>query len=142
VGQLGNSSNIDSHVPVSVPGLARDVRAISGGSSHFCALATGGVECWGYNANGQLGDDTPHDRYAPVPVHGLTSGVLAISAGGAHTCALVNDGVQCWGYNAYGQLGNDSTHDSYVPAPVVFQVGPASSPSIGHGATLTDGAAP
>ena len=75
-----------SNVPVDVPGLTSDVKAISNG----CAVTTGGdVKCW--DVGGSLED-----------VPGLSSDVSAV----AGTCALTTGGgVKCWGNNNYGQLG-------------------------------------
>jgi alpha-tubulin suppressor-like RCC1 family protein len=90
-----------------VSGLSIGVGAITGGSSHSCALSIGGgIKCWGGNFAGQLGDGTTTYRFTAVDVNGLSSGVSAIDAGGRHTCALTTGGgLKCWGSHQYGQLG-------------------------------------
>ncbi len=115
-GQLGNNSNANtSWLPVDVTGLTSGVSAISAGGSFACALISGGVKCWGKNANGQLGNNSIVNSNVPVQVLGLTSNVTAISAGYTSACAVVAGAVKCWGQNNYGQLGNNSTTDSTIP---------------------------
>jgi alpha-tubulin suppressor-like RCC1 family protein len=119
-GQLGNSSEIESHLPVTVSGLTGvPVSSVSGGRLHSLALLSNGtVEAWGFNGAGQLGDGTTTSTDGPVPVSSL-SGVTAVSAGGYHSLALLSDGtVWAWGANANGQLGNGTTTDSDVPVQV------------------------
>jgi alpha-tubulin suppressor-like RCC1 family protein len=130
LGQLGNNSTTNSHVPVQVEGvggsgLLSGIASIAAGELHTCAVSTtGAVYCWGYNYSGQLANNSYTDSHVPVQVEGvggtgLLSGIASIAAGGAHTCALSTTGaVYCWGYNFYGQLGNNSTTGSNVPVQV------------------------
>lgn len=97
-GQLGDGSTVSRPARaarVSLSGAARDVAA---GVMHTCAvLASGEVECWGWNDYGQLGDGTLTSRPSPVRVRGLV-GAVAVAAHLRNTCALLRDGtVACWG---------------------------------------------
>ena len=118
--QLGDGTITNRPTPLAVNGLAGGVKAITAGLSHTCALmASGTVQCWGYNVYGQLGDGTTKTRSAPVPVAGLSGRVQSIAAGYYHTCALLDSGgVQCWGYNTSGQLGDGALTNSPLPVTV------------------------
>jgi alpha-tubulin suppressor-like RCC1 family protein len=117
-GQLGDGTNTDSSVPVTVQGVAGAI-AVTVGHYHSCALlADGTIRCWGWNPSGQLGDGSNTSAAVPVTAQGITNAV-ALDAGAFHTCAVLADGtMQCWGKNYNGQLGCGSTADSAVPVAV------------------------
>ena len=100
----------------------KTVTAISVGSSHTCAIASGAAYCWGNNDSGQLGDGSSTNSYVPIAVTstGALAGktVTAISSGGNHTCAIASGAAYCWGMNYNSQLGNGSTTNSTIPVAV------------------------
>jgi alpha-tubulin suppressor-like RCC1 family protein len=116
-GQLGNGSQVSTHVPVFVSALGYDVVQISAGHLHACALKVdGSAWCWGRNNFGQLGIGSLGNSDVPVQVSSLGYDWAQISAGNEHTCALKTEGsAWCWGRNNYGQLGIDSDEDKNVP---------------------------
>jgi alpha-tubulin suppressor-like RCC1 family protein len=107
-----------STAPVAVSNMT-GATSVTAGADHSCALlASGSVECWGFNGEGQLGNGTTTSASTPVAVPGLT-GITAISAGYLHTCALLSGGtVECWGDNEQGELGNGTTTNSSTPVAV------------------------
>ena len=116
--------------PVSVTGLTTGATAVAVGSSHSCALVSGGVKCWGLNTNGQVGDSSQSQQLAPVDVTGLTSGVTAISAGSSHSCALTTaTGMKCWGLNQNGQIGDGTLVINRLVPVDVTGLRPVSRPS-------------
>ena len=119
--QLGVDTLEDSATSTATPqqvGDLADVKAISAGGTHTCALLVGIVKCWGANFAKQLGVDTGGDLATPQQVGDLTN-VKAISVGGWHTCALLEDKtVKCWGSNNYKQLGVDTGGDLATPQQV------------------------
>jgi alpha-tubulin suppressor-like RCC1 family protein len=138
-GQLGDDSVTDRLAPVDVSGLPSGVAAISAGSNHTCALATGGgVKCWGSNAFGALGEvPESYDRWVvPVDVADLGGGNAAVSAGGHHTCALDASGsLKCWGLNQHGQVGDGTTQTPFRPVAARGLAGPATSVTAGRSHT-------
>ena len=88
------------------------VGAIAAGYYHTCALANGGVKCWGDNSVGQLGDGSNTDSTLPIYVQGLPlidnavpgvtpTFVHAIATNYDYSCTLLGAsyGVMCWGQN-------------------------------------------
>jgi alpha-tubulin suppressor-like RCC1 family protein len=109
-----------NNTPVDVRGLTSGIVASASGTYHSCALTTsGGVKCWGYNAQGELGNGTTANAAYAVDVSCLSSGVSAIVAGDEYSCALTTaGGVKCWGTNGNGELGNGTTTATSTPTDV------------------------
>ena len=107
-GELGNSSLMNSSMPVSVGGITGAI-AVNSGYKHTCAVfPAGAVSCWGTGDVGELGNGTLMGSSTPVSVTGL-SGVASSSSGAAHTCAALTSGsLYCWGDNQFGELGTGS----------------------------------
>jgi alpha-tubulin suppressor-like RCC1 family protein len=118
-GELGNGMvTVGANpTPGPVQGLTAAALAVSGGSSHSCAItAGGGVSCWGNNQEGELGDGTTTERPFAAPVKGLAGPAVALAGGTVYECAVLSSGsVQCWGTNLDGNLGDGTTNDSSTP---------------------------
>lgn len=116
-GQLGDSSNVESHVPLQVRNLT-NVTAIGAGYMHSLALkADGTLWAWGDNEFGQIGDSTTIDRWEPVQV---LDDVKVLAAGAYyHTLVEKNDGtVWSWGHNLRGALGVGGGGPRHYPVEV------------------------
>ncbi len=120
-GYLGSGSDsIYSDVPVAVSGIS-DAKSLAGDFYGYCAvLATGGVECWGYNSDGELGDGSLSD-YSNVPmrVAGMTDAVSITNSALSYCAVLATGGIDCWGLNQEGELGAGNVGNSDVPVAVV-----------------------
>ncbi len=117
LGQLGDGSTTERHVPVAVSG-GGSYASLNAGNGHTCGLTTtGAAYCWGANFEGQLGDSSTTERHVPVLVAG---GLMfaSISAGADHTCGVTTGGAAyCWGSNS-GQLGDGTTIERHSPVAV------------------------
>jgi alpha-tubulin suppressor-like RCC1 family protein len=104
---------------VSVSGIS-DASSLASDTAGFCAaLATGHVDCWGFNGNGDLGEGSDAQSAVPVSAVGIISASQVISNGQGGYCAWLSTGsIECWGYNADGQLGNGTNNESNIPTPV------------------------
>ena len=110
-GTLGDSSETDRLLPVSVRDLT-NVGAVASGEIHAAALKKDGtVWAWGNNNYSQLGDSTTVQRIAPVKVKNM-SGITqiavrnALNSTSAATYGLKDDGtVWSVGGNEMGQFG-------------------------------------
>ena len=110
-----------SLVNAPAPAVLSATPMVAVGGAHTCATnASGGVRCWGRNAEGQLGDGTTTSSPRPTHVTGLDGGIVAIAAGSAHTCALTDTGgVKCWGSNGDGELGDFTQVSRTAPVDVI-----------------------
>lgn len=84
-GQLGNSSTVSSPLPVAVTATGvlagKTITAITAGTNHTCAIASGAVYCWGYNESGQLGIDVAKDFFGTY-VQMIFTAPVAVDATG------------------------------------------------------------
>ena len=104
---------------LSGPSLVPAATSVSCGTNHICALAGGGVYCWGANARGQLGQGTYSPFASPAPVLGL-SDVVGVTAGADVTCAWRADGsMACFGDDEHGLVGSGNLVSQVVPLAVV-----------------------
>lgn len=128
-GQLGNSTNTSSSVPVAVTTAGtvlegKTVIAVAAGLYHCVAWCSDGtLAAWGQNEYGQLGNNSAANSNVPVAVD--LSGVLAgktvseMTAGASFSLVRCTDGTAVsWGFNANGQLGNNSLTNSSTPVLV------------------------
>ena len=122
-----------SAIPINVdtsledPSSLSQIKTVSSGSSHTCALTKSGtVKCWGAGSRyGQLGIGELAPSAIPLDVHTSLSdsrplsGIKSISAGHLLTCVLTtSDTVKCWGYGLSGELGNGANSSSSIPVDV------------------------
>jgi alpha-tubulin suppressor-like RCC1 family protein len=137
-GQLGNSTIIDSKIPIAVTFGSigtLSITAVACGGYHTVALdTTGKVHTWGYNYYGQLGNNTSAISSLPIAVSSFGSlaglAIVAIACGTQHTIALDSAGkVHTWGQNNSGQLGNSTTTQKYIPI-IISSFGSLSSATI------------
>src|SRR2546425_1281331 len=110
VGQLGDSTQSDTTLPVAVRGGLKFV-AVTVGFLHSCGLAPGGAAyCWGDNSWAQLGNSLQSFAVSPTPVDGGVT-FRSLSAGASHTCGVEPGGTaRCWGLDVNGQLGSAATN--------------------------------
>ena len=97
----------------------RDVTHVSVGEYHGCAVADGGLVCWGANNLGQFGDGSTTSSFWPVQVVPAKSGITRVAVGTAHTCIVRLGGVQCFGGFSAGTLGIGSTTGSLTPVQTI-----------------------
>lgn len=96
-------------IPTTAAGLPAVSAVAVGLEGHACAaLASGGAQCWGNNAQYRLGRAGVSMSGSGVTVKNLTGQVTAVAAGMYHTCAIASGALQCWGGNSLGELGDPS----------------------------------
>src|SRR5712671_545596 len=113
-GELGCGTNVQSLIPIQVPGLT-NVTAISSGWKHTLALKSdGAVWAWGLNSHGELGDGTSINRSNAVQVLNV-SNIVTVSGGDYNSIALRSDGtVWKWGLNDVGELGQGTNDNAGI----------------------------
>lgn len=125
-GQLGSgTAGADSAIPLAVDAsgalAGKTITEFAAGVSHTCAIADGGVYCWGAHHNGRLGSGVTSNQPRPVAVDpgSALAGVTATSVGSGFdsSCAVGSGTTYCWGANATSQLGDGTTSDRSTPTP-------------------------
>ena len=131
LGQLGlgdthdrgdEAGEMDDALPAIDLGNGRNVKAISAGFTHSCALLNRKkVKCWGSNRYGELGQGDKQNRGDQPGEMGdnlrnIALGnrlrVRSITTGNIQICAVLsNKTVKCWGGNRDGQLGAGKAHN-------------------------------
>lgn len=100
-------------------------RLVATGAYHVCVLGSGGVFCWGHNADGEVGDGTFNEDAVGTTVTG-TAGALHLAAGGFHTCTVLATTpagtVACWGNDDWGHVTGTGGPGSRRAAPFVLAV--------------------
>ena len=105
--QLGDGTNTNSPVPVTVAGLGSDGVSVSAGYYQSCALTKAKtMQCWGKNEFAEVGDGTATLRTKPVDVVSLQANINMLSTGFGNTCTVASGFVHCWGDKAFGGLQN------------------------------------
>ena len=127
LGQLGDGTTQDTHVPVRVGGGVADVVAIDASGFYSIALSGDGrVWTW------------PEDQLEPVEAPEV-AGARAVAVGDDHALVVASDGrVRAWGRNTDGQLGDGSTSDRTSPIAVAGPAGVVGvAASAGHSLAWT-----
>jgi len=102
-GQLGNTTQMSSLVPIDVGGVTDASSVVAGGDQIF-VQRTSSIGCWGYDGQGQLGNGTTGGGGTVSAVSGITS-AAQIDASRWHTCFVDVPGTAaCNGLNNYQQL--------------------------------------
>lgn len=123
-GQLGAGTTPNPNgayrVQMNGGGWLPNVKSVSAGPSHTCAVETrnGQVWCWGDNFWATLGDGTEVQRSRAVRTIKSTrtylSGMHEVSAGNDFVCAINASGaLWCWGNNLIGQLSTGTRTNAF-----------------------------
>lgn len=122
--QLGDGTTTNRTTPVAVLTAAATAltgaTAIAVGSTHSCAIVSGGVRCWGTNTAGQLGNNSTTSPTYLVTVTsasgtGTLTGVNAIACGGTTSYTLIGSTIAAWGDNTNGQIGDNTITNRLYP---------------------------
>ena len=65
---------------------------------HTCAIANGGVSCWGRGREGELANGVLADVSFATPTVPAITNATSLGSNGRATCAVLATGrVRCWG---------------------------------------------
>jgi alpha-tubulin suppressor-like RCC1 family protein len=116
---IGDNTNINRCVPVSVVGTTKTFCQIVGGHYHSSAIDKNGqVWSWGTDSSGNLGIGVVFSPNHPTPksIAGGQKTFCKISARTDNTSGIDNNGkVWAWGNNSKGQIGDGTTTNRCTP---------------------------
>ena len=75
-----------------------DITDLAGANGNYCAVAQGGLRCWGTNVPGTLLNGVA--AVVATPIIPANSGVTKVAMGSSAICVVINGSVQCLG-NGY-----------------------------------------
>jgi len=114
--RVGDGSLLDRSAPVKPDGDLRDVTFVSMTGPDVCAIAYGGLVCWGPHSGGDGGIVGQGAADTPTPASVITDAITQVSVGDASRCVLKADGsVWCWGYGYDSSVGDGTRADSATP---------------------------
>ena len=114
-----------------------DITDLAGANGNYCAVAQGGLRCWGTSAPGTLFNGLPVSAIVAMPVIAANSGVTKVAMGAHTICVVINGGVQCLGNNRTASLGDGSLQSRQLPIKTIPFASGATDIAITqrHGAT-------
>ncbi len=110
----------DPPAPDAAPVIVHRWAQVSAGLGHTCALDTsGGLFCWGRNANGETGTQSMDIQVdAPTRVGGEATWT-SVATRYSTTCGIQTGGsLWCWGRNDDGQVGDGALSQRILPQKV------------------------
>ena len=124
-GALGDGTQTQSTIPVTVAGSLTTWTRITAGGFFSCGSTTSFTQCWGDNGSGQLGsNEATGFSLTPVLVVGNLT-FTALDAGSDHACGRTGAGVNsvlfCWGNNGGGRLGSTGVNQNKRAPTLVVQ---------------------
>lgn len=117
--QWGQSGEFPQLVPTPLPGLGglagRQITSFDAGPQAACAVADGGVYCWGTGPVGSTDLTSPRIE-VPTRMTGALTGrtVTSVSVGDGVACAVADGAAYCWGRGPVG----DGSYGSALPVAV------------------------
>lgn len=109
-----------------VCGVGQTIDAVDVGTAFACALASGGLWCWGSNFSGQLGQGTvgPGAELSTPTRVGALASWTRLGLGDDHLCVAAGAALSCWGDNEDAQIGFADHMNRYFPTLVTSATGP------------------
>lgn len=132
IGQLGDGTTVDQHLPVDITGRfnmnqGEIIVSSSLGWIHSSALSSEGrIFTWGSNGSGKLGDGTTTNRLLPTDISNQfdfsqADYIQSVKLGYTHSAIYTSNGkVFIWGHNYKGQIGDGTTTDRQTPYEICF----------------------